>query len=81
MRDKRTPKDVYGNANFEVLDDKNYETPPEDVVHVNGLSMEGCRWDREKRVIGASHGKALYDSQSKSKSNIILSTPLRAFQG
>ncbi|CAH3181401.1 unnamed protein product [Porites lobata] len=48
---------------FEVLDDKNYETPPEDVVHVNGLSMEGCRWDREKRVIGASHGKALYDSQ------------------
>ena len=56
------PKDVYGNANFEVLDDKNYETPPEDVVHVNGLSMEGCRWDREKRVIGASHGKALYDS-------------------
>ena len=24
--------------------------------------MEGSRWDREKRVIGESHGKALYDS-------------------
>ena len=24
--------------------------------------MEGSRWDREKRVIGESHGKALHDS-------------------
>ena len=24
--------------------------------------MEGSRWDREKRVIAESHGKALYDS-------------------
>ena len=62
MRDKRTPKDVCGNANFGVPDDKNDETPPEDVVHVNGLSMEGSRWDREKRVIGESRGKALYES-------------------
>ena len=52
MRDKRTPKDVCGKANFEVLGDNNYETPPEDGVFVNGLFMEGCRWDREKRVIG-----------------------------
>ena len=47
---------------FEVLGDNNYETPPEDGVYVNGLSMEGCRWGREKRVIRESYQKALYDS-------------------
>ena len=47
---------------FKVLGDNNYETPPEDGVYVNGLFMEGCRWDREKRVIGESYQKALYDS-------------------
>ena len=47
---------------FEVLGDNNYEIPPEDGVFVNGLFMEGCRWDREKRVIAESHPKALYDS-------------------
>ena len=62
MRDKRTRKDVCGKANFEVFDERNYETPPEDGVYVNGLSMEGSRWDREKKVIGESHGKALYET-------------------
>ena len=28
---------------FEVLDDNNYETPPEDGVYVNGLLIEGSR--------------------------------------
>ena len=47
---------------FEVLGDSNYETPPEDCVFVNGLFMEGCRWDREKRVIAESRPKALYEA-------------------
>ena len=47
---------------LEVLGDDNYETPPKDGVFVNGLFTEGCRWDREKRVIAESHPKALYDS-------------------
>ena len=46
---------------LEVLGDDNYETPPKDDVFVNGLFTEGCRWDREKRVIAESHPKALYD--------------------
>ena len=33
---------------FKVLGDNNYETPPEEGVYVNGLFMEGCRWDRER---------------------------------
>ena len=42
---------------FEVLGDNNYETPPEDGVYVNGLFVEGCRWDSEREWLESRTGK------------------------
>jgi dynein heavy chain len=47
---------------FDVLDDGPFDKQPDDGVLVWGLFMEGARWDREKRVIGESQSKILYES-------------------
>ncbi|KAI8621842.1 dynein heavy chain and region D6 of dynein motor-domain-containing protein [Chytriomyces sp. MP71] len=58
------PIDELG-VEFEVMNSlpaSSVTAPPENGVYVNGLFLEGARWNKEKSVIGESLNKVLYDS-------------------
>ncbi|XP_053575219.1 dynein axonemal heavy chain 3-like [Bombina bombina] len=63
-RKYKTPIDLL-QPNFHVIDQENdYDitSSPSDGIYINGLYMEGARWDRDKHVIGESLAKVLYES-------------------
>lgn len=54
------PIDELG-VDFEVLDVDSSDTAPDDGVYVQGLNLEGARWDRKKHLLAESSNKILYD--------------------
>ncbi|KAM4720749.1 dynein axonemal heavy chain 12 [Rhinophrynus dorsalis] len=47
---------------FQVLPVDTSDSSPEDGVYVNGLFLDGARWDRQSGVLNEQHSKILFDS-------------------
>lgn len=57
---------------YEVCDDKLPSEPPEDGAYINGLFIDGARWDRKTRKLAESLPKVLQDTMA-----VILIMPIK----
>ncbi|XP_053545345.1 dynein axonemal heavy chain 12 [Bombina bombina] len=60
-RKYRIPIDLLGYE-FKVLPIDTSDSSPDDGVYINGLFLDGARWDRERGVLAEQYPKMLFDS-------------------
>nr|DBA18657.1 TPA: hypothetical protein GDO54_016881 [Pyxicephalus adspersus] len=60
-RKYQIPIDLLGYE-FQVLPRDTSDTSPEDGVYINGLFLDGARWDKKSGVLAEQHPKILFDS-------------------
>ncbi|NXM23807.1 DYH7 protein, partial [Oxyruncus cristatus] len=60
-RKHRIPIDLLGYE-FQVIPQDTADTAPEDGVYINGLFLDGARWDRTKGMLTEQYPKVLFDA-------------------